>query len=126
MVFLFVSGNNATFATEIKYLNRLNKSTMKKSLLFLAAMAATMEISADEWVRPTFSGAFQPLTVGDTVYIYNPEAKLFLTEGNEWGTHATLGAQGLRFCVQQYVPAEGEWDSKTYCIYDESVKKGRR
>ncbi len=125
MVFLFVSGGNATFAAEIKYFNRLNKSTtMKKSLLFLAAMAATMEISADEWVRPTFSGAFQPLTVGDTVYIYNPEAKLFLTEGNEWGTHATLGAQGLRFCVQQYVPAEGEWDSKTYCIYDESVKKG--
>lgn len=84
-------------------------------------MAAWAGVFADEWVQPTFSGTYQSLTVGDTVYIYNPEAKLFLTEGNDYGTHATVGAQGLRFVIQQNV--QDDWDGKTYCIYDESVKK---
>lgn len=97
---------------------------MKKPLLLLAALAATMGALAGEWQQPSFSGAFQPLTAGDTVYIYNPEAKLFLTEGNDWGTHATVGAAGLRFCVQPCVADGGEWDGQTYYIYDESVKKG--
>lgn len=97
---------------------------MKKSLLLLAALAATTGALADEWQQPSYSGAFQPLTAGDTVYIYNTEAKLFLTEGNDWGTHATVGASGLLFTVQQYVPEDGEWDGKTYNIYDYTVAKG--
>ena len=90
----------------------------------MAALAATTGVQADEWQQPSYSGAFQPLTAGDTVYIYNTEAKLFLTEGNDWGTHATVGASGLLFTVQQYVPEDGEWDGKTYNIYDYTVAKG--
>ena len=96
---------------------------MKKSLLLLAAIAATSGAMADEWVQPTYSGAFQPLTVDDTVYIYNTEAKLFLTEGNDWGTHATVGTAGLKFIVSPYVAEGSEWDGKTYNIYDYSVVK---
>lgn len=97
---------------------------MKKSLLLVAALTATLGMSADEWVQPTYSDAFQPLTVDDTVYIYNTEAKLFLTEGNDWGTHATVGTTGLKFAVSQYVAEGSEWDGKTYNIYDYSEKKG--
>jgi len=97
---------------------------MKKSLLLLAAMAASMGAMADEWVQPSYSGAFQPLTAGDTVYIYNTEAGLFLTEGNDWGTHATVGATGLKFVVSQYAAEGSEWDGKTYNIFDYSEAKG--
>ncbi|MBQ7157627.1 MAG: hypothetical protein IJR86_07555, partial [Bacteroidaceae bacterium] len=32
-----------------------------------------------------------------TFYIYNVYSKLFLKKGNDWGTHATVGEEGLRF-----------------------------
>ena len=97
---------------------------MKKNLLFLAAFAAAIGVWGDEWTQPTYQGAFQPLTPGDTVYIYNTEAKQFLTEGNDWGTHATVGATGLRFVVNKFAAEGSEWDGKTYTIYDYTVAKG--
>lgn len=96
---------------------------MKKGLLFLAALAASTGVFADEWTQPVYGGAFQPLTPGDTVYIYNTEAKQFLTEGNDWGTHATVGDTGLRFVVNTVAGENGQWDGKTYLIYDYTVAK---
>ena len=95
-----------------------------KTLLFMAALTATLAASAGEWAQPAYTGAFQPLTAGDTIYIYNTEAQLFLTEGNDYGTHASVGLRGLRFVVNPYVPENGGWDGKTYNIFDESVTKG--
>ena len=94
---------------------------MKKSLLFYIAFAYAMVISAAEWTKPVYSGQFQPLTVGETVYVFNTESKLFLTEGNDWGTHASVGAEGLRFMVSQ--STDTDWDGKTYFINVESVAK---
>ncbi len=96
---------------------------MKKTLLLLAALAATSFASADEWQKPAYSGSYQPLTAGDTVYIYNTEAKQFLTKGNDWGTHASVGNTGLKFIVNQYAEEGAEWDGKTYTISDLSVVK---
>ena len=95
-----------------------------KTLLFMAALTATLAASAGEWAQPAYTGSFQPLTAGDTIYIYNTEAQLFLTEGNDYGTHASVGLRGLRFVVNPYVPENGGWDGKTYNIFDESVTKG--
>lgn len=97
---------------------------MKKTLLLLVAMAATLTTFADEWQKPIYSGDFQPLTADEVVYIYNPDAKMFLTEGNDYGTHASVGETGLQFKVQQYVPeGEGaEWDGSTYTIQANSIK----
>ena len=99
---------------------------MKKTLLLLVAMAATLTTFADEWQKPIYSGDFQPLTADEVVYIYNPDAKMFLTEGNDYGTHASVGETGLQFKVQQYVPeGEGaEWDGSTYTIQANSIKNG--
>ena len=90
----------------------------------MVALTATLGASAGEWVQPAYTGSFQPLTVGDTIYIYNTEAQLFLTEGNDYGTHASVGLRGLRFVVNPYMPENGSWDGKSYYIYDESVAKG--
>lgn len=97
---------------------------MKKALLFLVALIATGMAFADSWQKPAYSGKYQSLTPGDTVYIYNTEAQLFLTEGNDWGTHATVGDTGLKFVVNTYADEGKEWDGKTYTIRDYSIEKG--
>lgn len=97
---------------------------MRHSLLLAAAFAASASLaSAGEWQKPVYSGSYQPLTVGDTVYIYNTEAQLFLTEGNDWGTHATVGLTGLRFIVNPYIAEGAEWDGTNYIIQSESIVK---
>ncbi len=94
---------------------------MRKLLLLFAVFITSMVSLADEWVKPVYSGSFQPLTVGETMYMFNIESELFLTEGNDWGTHATVGDEGLRFMVSQ--STETDWDNKTYFINVESVVK---
>lgn len=96
---------------------------MKKTLLLLFSLVATLGSFADEWQKPVYSGSFQPLTADETVYVYNTEAQLFFTEGNDYGTHATVGDTGLPFIIKQYIPEEGEWDGSTYTIQVNSVAK---
>lgn len=97
---------------------------MRHSLLLAAVFAASASLaSAGEWQKPVYSGSYQPLTAGDTVYIYNTEAQLFLTEGNDWGTHATVGLTGLRFIVNPYIAEGAEWDGTNYIIQSESIVK---
>ena len=97
---------------------------MRHSLLLAAAFAASASLaSAGEWQKPVYSGSYQPLTAGDTVYIYNTEAQLFLTEGNDWGTHASVGLTGLRFIVNPYIADGAEWDGTNYIIQSESIVK---
>ena len=97
---------------------------MRHSLLLAAAFAASASLaSAGEWQKPVYSGSYQPLTAGDTVYIYNTEAQLFLTEGNDWGTHASVGLTGLRFIVNPYIAEGAEWDGTNYIIQSESIVK---
>lgn len=79
---------------------------------------------ADEWYKPVFSLSFSPLTVDEPVYLFNTEAKLFLTEGNDYGTHASVGDRGLAVIVSKYVAENSEWDGKTYTIQVYSQKKG--
>ena len=99
---------------------------MKKILLLLAASMTVLTTFADEWQKPVYSGEFQPLTPNEIVYIYNPDAKMFFTEGNDYGTHASVGETGLQFKVIQYVSDEegAVWDGKTYTIEANSIKNG--
>lgn len=95
---------------------------MRKALLFLIAIMATMSIFADEWQKPIYSGNYQPLTTGTTFYIYNTESQLFFTEGNDYGTHASVGNTGLKCVVEQYVEDGAEWDNASYTILVSSIK----
>ena len=40
-------------------------------------------------------------TVGESYYIYNVEAGKFLTAGNSYGTHASLGGSGLKWTLEK-------------------------
>lgn len=95
---------------------------MIKNFTFIAAFLAATSVSA-QWIEPEYSGAFQPFATGEAVYIYNPEAKQFLTEGNDWGTHLSVGNSGLQFTFNQYAAEGAEWDGESYTIATYSNEK---
>ena len=95
---------------------------MRKFLLLLATIATTCSSLADEWQKPVYSGTYESLTVDQEFYIYNTEAQMFLTEGNDWGTHASVGDTGLLCTLRQHVSEGQEWDGKTYAIMVTSAK----
>ena len=99
---------------------------MKKALFTCLALTTSLVASA-QWTAPTV-GNITELTPGDTLYLYNVGAKLFLTQGNNYGTQASVAEEGLKIVVDKYIPTtqdteteeviEGEWDGKTYTIQD--------
>lgn len=97
---------------------------MKKHLLFSTAITVAAGAFAQGWTEPEYKGEFQTLTPGDTVYLYNTEAKMFLGEGNDWGTHASVSSVPSPIVVNQYVEEEMPWDGVTYTISDYSAAKG--
>lgn len=78
----------------------------------------------DGWQQPVFNGQTQSLSEQEQVYIYNTESKLFLTEGNDWGTHASVGVEGLPFMLEKSLYPNGNWDGASYEIKDKSNVKG--
>ena len=57
-------------------------------------------------------------------YLYNVNAKAFFTEGNAWGTQASVGSSGLKvaftedggaYLFNDYTNAKGAW---MYCFFD--------
>ncbi len=101
-----------------------------KLLLFGASMLASTSIMA-QWVQPTPTASELKVSEGtDTIvyYLYNKDAKMFFTEGNSWGTQASIGKEGLKVFISPYVASEEEeenpvWDGKTYIFNDFSVAK---
>ena len=105
---------------------------MKKSLLFLASLFMTVAMFAD-WTQPIpkASASYQYSTLaeegaGDSIiyYLYNKDAKAFLTQGNAWGTQASIASTGLKYMVSKYVEDGAEWDGKTVLISDYPTTKG--
>ena len=63
----------------------------------------------------------------DTMYLYNVGAKAYFTEGNSWGTQASVGDEGLKLYFEKLIddPEENFWDGKTYLIWNYSLVKGK-
>ena len=111
---------------------------MKKSLLFLASLLLSMASFAQRQkpVPATVDtyeySTFEADGKGDTIvyYLYNKGAGGFFTEGNAWGTQASLGNTGLKVAITKYIaPSEeegfdSEWDGATVFINDYSIAKG--
>ena len=88
-------------------------------------------ILPDRWSYPV------PATTGfhiaedaystDTMYLYNVGAQAYLTEGNSWGTQASVGDSGLKLYFEKYIDDHEEtgWDGKTYLIWDFSLYKNK-
>ena len=70
---------------------------MKRKLLFLLASATMCAgASATEWELPI--PEHQAISYGDTVYLYNRDAKGFFVGGNAYNTHGSVGPKGYK-CV---------------------------
>ena len=76
-----------------------------------------------QWEKPVFSGTYQPLVVGDTVYLYNVDAKAFWVNGDNWGTHASIGDTGIPVVIQD-VDLDGSQLESDYLFYDYPTTKG--
>ena len=104
---------------------------MKKFLLFFASLFMTTLAALAQWTLPVpahvseFSYSTMAAEGGDTIvyYIYNKDAAAFLTEGNDWGTQASIGSTGLKFAISKYIANDEdgnplEWDGKSLIFND--------
>ncbi|MBR3091889.1 MAG: hypothetical protein IKG99_02575 [Bacteroidaceae bacterium] len=103
---------------------------MKQKLLLAAMLLGGSLTASAQWAFP------EPETTGfsivdgtystDTMYLYNPGAKCYFIEGNDWGTRASTAASGLKVYFEQFIedPEDPNWDGSTYLIWDYSLAKG--
>ena len=109
---------------------------MKKTLLTLVSLAMTLVSVAQSWTEPKleispadyvqeFKTSVLSAEDGDSTfyYLYNVDAKAFLTQGLAWGTQAAIGSTisgpiGNKVVVAKYELEDAEWDGKTYIIKD--------
>ena len=100
---------------------------MKQKLLFLLVSFLSSVAAMAQWVKPVPQSVdtWQYSSEGDTTvyYLYNKGAGAFFTEGNDWGTRASIGSTGLKVAISKYVPKDGEWDGKTVLFNDWSIAK---
>ncbi len=99
---------------------------MNKKLLLCCSTLLMSVTAFAQWTRPVpASTAALEVSDGDTYhyyYLYNKDAQAFFTEGNAWGTQASIGAPALRVYFSKYL-VDGVWDEKTYYINDSSLVK---
>ena len=73
---------------------------MKKKLLFLLASATMCAgASAGEWQHP--EPEHHAISYGDTVYLYNRDAKAFFYGANAWETHGSVGPKGYKCILEE-------------------------
>ena len=70
-----------------------------KDAALLYALCATANAGFDFGVAIESSWAGESLTPGSKYYIYNTASKTYLSQGNSWGTRASLDATGLEVVV---------------------------
>ena len=104
-----------------------------KLTAMLMALLLTLVVNAQRtYPVPEYTGfsIAEDAFSTDTMYLYNVGAQAYLTEGNAWGTQASMGDTGLKVFVNKYINENltGEdsvWDGRTYLIYDFSLYKNQ-
>jgi hypothetical protein len=98
---------------------------MKHKLLLMVAVGLTASIfttsRAGSWTVPNIASKAQTIVSGNVYYIYNTGAGQFLTEGNYWGTCASIGATGLQF--KPAFIGTSATNEQIYALQDSSVAK---
>ena len=112
----------------------LKKLFVVGSVLVMAWTTANAELVNGVRQKPEPATTQSWVLSSDTTqnfYLYNPGAKAFFTEGNSWGTQASVGIQGLKvaFTVPTAADVPGtvaleDLPQGVYLLNDFSVKKG--
>ena len=97
------------------------------SVLWLTASSAFAAVPENVHQKPTIAATqgFEASETTDTYfYLYNVGAEAFFTEGNAWGTQASIGSSGLKvaftpdgdaYLFNDYSLAKGSWK---LCFFD--------
>lgn len=99
---------------------------MNKKLLLLCTTLLMSIAAFAQWTKPVPASTVAFEVSEDATYhyyyLYNKDAQAFYTEGNAWGTQASIGAPALKVYFSKYL-VDGAWDGKTYLINDSSINK---
>lgn len=99
---------------------------MNKKLLLLCTTLLMSIAAFAQWTKPVPASTVAFEVSEDSTYhyyyLYNKDAQAFFTEGNAWGTQASIGAPALKVYFSKYL-VDGAWDGKTYLINDSSIIK---
>ena len=96
--------------------------------LFLLGSNAAKAVE-DVWQKPSIPQEFASLVDGEIYYFYNVGSQLLFTQGNAWGTQASVGETGLKVKVESvgdgdytltdYVKTQGAW--KKWWFVDDGI-----
>ena len=96
--------------------------------LFLLGNNVAMAVE-DVWQKPAIPQEFASLVDGEIYYFYNVGSQLLFTQGNAWGTQASVGETGLKVKVEStpngdytltdYVKTQGAW--KKWWFVDDGI-----
>ena len=97
----------------------------KLTAMLMALLLALPSFAQRTYPVPEYTGfsIAEDAMHTDTMYLYNVGAQAYLTEGNSWGTQASMGDTGLNVYFEKNIddPEENDRDGKTYLIWDFSL-----
>jgi len=106
---------------------RIAKLLVLGALFFMGSNVA-MAVE-DAWQKPAMPQEFASLVDGEIYYFYNVGSQKLFTQGNAWGTQASVGETGLKVKVEStgngdytltdYVKTQGAW--KKWWFVDDGV-----
>ena len=96
-----------------------------KRLFITMMITANAILATAQWSKPTVQPC-NDMLLDEPTYLYNVGTKLFLTQGNAYGTQASVNDEGLMIKVEKYLTEQISetndtsyvWDGKTYTIQD--------
>lgn len=96
--------------------------------LFLLGSNVAMAVE-EVWQKPAIPQEFASLVDGEIYYFYNVGSQLLFTQGNAWGTQASVGETGLKVKVEatgngdytltDYVKTQNAW--KKWWFVDDGI-----
>ena len=93
---------------------RFAKLLVLGSLLLLGSNAVKA-VDDNVWAPPAAPTEFASMADGEIYYLYNVGSNLYFTQGNAWGTQASVGHKGLKVKIEPEVGAEGIYHLTDYC-----------
>lgn len=69
-------------------------------VLFLFGSSTVKAVDANVWQEPAIPTEFASLVNGEVYYFYNVGSQLLFTQGNAWGTQASVGKTGLKVKIE--------------------------
>ena len=96
-----------------------------KRLLITMMITVHAMLATAQWSKPNVQ-LTNDMLLDEPSYLYNVGTKMFLTQGNAYGTQASVAEEGLMIKVEKYLTEQISetndtsyvWDGKTYTIQD--------